>query len=133
MTSAVTPFMMFQGNCAEALAFYVAVFPDAQVLELAQYQAGKGATAAMVKSATFSVGGLTLRCHDSLVKHDFSFTPAFSLFRECESEREINRLSAALSQDGAVLMPLGGYGFSRLFTWVNDRFGVSWQLNLAAN
>ena len=36
---------------------------------------------------------------------------------------------AALSDEGAVLMPPGDYGFSRRFAWVNDRFGVSWQLN----
>jgi uncharacterized glyoxalase superfamily protein PhnB len=35
-----------------------------------------------------------------------------------------------LSEQGGVLMPLGNYGFSTRFGWVNDRFGVSWQLNV---
>ena len=38
----------------------------------------------------------------------------------------------ALSHSGQVLMPLDDYGFSKQFGWVNDRFGVSWQLNLPA-
>jgi predicted 3-demethylubiquinone-9 3-methyltransferase (glyoxalase superfamily) len=36
-----------------------------------------------------------------------------------------------LSNAGATLMPLGTYGFSRQFAWINDRYGVSWQLNLS--
>jgi uncharacterized glyoxalase superfamily protein PhnB len=40
-------------------------------------------------------------------------------------------LFAALEAGGRQLMPLGDYGFSRRFGWVNDRFGVSWQLNLS--
>lgn len=68
---------------------------------------------------------------DSWVKHAFSFTPAVSLFVECESESEIDRLNAALGEGGSSLMPIDNYGFSRRFAWVNDRFGVSWQLNLA--
>jgi predicted 3-demethylubiquinone-9 3-methyltransferase (glyoxalase superfamily) len=68
---------------------------------------------------------------DSPVRHDFTFTPAFSLFVECDSEDQIRWLSEQLSEEGRVFMPLEGYGFSRLFTWVGDRFGVSWQLNLA--
>ena len=43
---------------------------------------------------------------------------------------ELDRLFAGLSEGGGVLMPVGEYGFSRRFAWVNDRFGVSWQLNL---
>ena len=39
-------------------------------------------------------------------------------------------MNDALSRDGQVLMPLDKYDFSRRFAWVQDRFGVSWQLNL---
>ena len=65
------------------------------------------------------------------MKHTFSFTPAFSFFVDCASEEEIRRVYAALAAGGAELMPLGEYGFSRKFGWINDRYGVSWQLNLA--
>jgi predicted 3-demethylubiquinone-9 3-methyltransferase (glyoxalase superfamily) len=44
----------------------------------------------------------------------------------------LERVFAILSEGGEVLMPLDNYGFSQKFGWVNDRFGVSWQLNLAA-
>jgi hypothetical protein len=53
------------------------------------------------------------------------------LFVEGESEAEIARRATALSAGGAVLMPLDDYGLSPQFTWVSDRLGVSWQLNLA--
>ena len=54
-----------------------------------------------------------------------------SLFVECESEDELRGAFARLSEGGSVLMPAGNHGFSTLFAWVSDRFGVSWQLNLA--
>ncbi|MBT5874623.1 MAG: VOC family protein, partial [Candidatus Latescibacteria bacterium] len=58
------------------------------------------------------------------------FTPAISFFVECESESELDGAFKSLSDAGSVLMPPDNYGFSTKFTWVNDRFGVSWQLNL---
>jgi len=68
-------------------------------------------------------------CIDSPVKHDFTFTPSISLYVNCESEEEINRLFKSLSQDGKVLLLLDSYGFSDKFGWLEDKFGVSWQLN----
>jgi predicted 3-demethylubiquinone-9 3-methyltransferase (glyoxalase superfamily) len=76
------------------------------------------------------VGGQTVLCTDSAIQHAFTFTPSFSFFMTCESESQLVNLFSALSDRGAVLMPLDDYGFSKRFAWVNDRFGVSWQLNL---
>ncbi len=81
-------------------------------------------------TATFSLGGLTVMCSDSWVKHAFTFTPSVSLFVNCPTEDELDRVVAALGDGGEMLMPLDNYGFSRKFAWLNDRFGVSWQLNL---
>jgi predicted 3-demethylubiquinone-9 3-methyltransferase (glyoxalase superfamily) len=64
------------------------------------------------------------------VQHAFTFTPSLSLFVDCESEAELDRLFSALAEGGQILMPLEDHGFSTRFGWANDRFGVSWQLNL---
>jgi predicted 3-demethylubiquinone-9 3-methyltransferase (glyoxalase superfamily) len=80
--------------------------------------------------AAFRVGGQAVRCMDSPVKHAFSFTPASSLFVDFDSLEELTQVADALGEGGKVLMELADYGFSRQFTWLDDRFGVSWQLNL---
>jgi predicted 3-demethylubiquinone-9 3-methyltransferase (glyoxalase superfamily) len=124
------PFLMFEGRAEEAMNFYVSLIPGSRILEIVRYAAGGPGAEGSVMMGRFSVGGQTVMCTDSFVKHDFTFTPAFSLFVTCESEEQIAQLFSALSGGGAALMPLGDYGFSRRFGWVNDRFGVSWQLNL---
>ena len=62
--------------------------------------------------------------------HDWDFTPAVSNYVECEDESELERLFTKLSENGKVMMPLNNYGFSQKFGFVEDKFGVSWQLNL---
>ena len=58
------------------------------------------------------------------------YAAKFPEYREI-IEEEIDRVFAALSDGGNVLMPLDRYPFSEKFGWVADRFGVSWQLNLS--
>src|SRR5690606_41126862 len=84
-----------------------------------------------IRKADIALADHRVICFDSPIRHDFTFTPAASLFVECRDNEELERLHAALAHEGSVLMPLDNYGFSRRFAWVNDRFGVSWQLNLA--
>lgn len=110
---------------------YVSLFPNSEIIDIVRYGPGDAGPEGSVMRASFSVGGQTVLCTDSVVQHAFTFTPAFSLLVECESEEEIRRLSSALAEGGGTLMPLDSYGFSRLFAWLNDRFGVSWQLTLA--
>jgi predicted 3-demethylubiquinone-9 3-methyltransferase (glyoxalase superfamily) len=131
MQPRVQPFLMFQGHAEEAMNFYVSLFPDGEILEIARYGPQGPGAEGTVRKASFTIGKQFVHCIDSPVKHAFTFTPALSLFVDCETEDEIGRLSTALAEGGAFLMPLGSYGFSRQFAWLNDRFGVSWQLNLA--
>jgi predicted 3-demethylubiquinone-9 3-methyltransferase (glyoxalase superfamily) len=132
MPKQVAPFLMFQGgNAEEAITFYTSLFDDARVLDMTRYGPQGPGPEGTVLRARFSLAGQEFLCTDSFVTHQFSFTPSFSVWVEVESDEELERLFAALSEGGGVLMPLDGYGFSRRFGWVDDRFGVSWQLNLA--
>lgn len=126
------PFLMFQdGNAQSALDLYFSAFPDSRMVQVERYAQGGSGAEGTIKVATFTLCGREFMCSDSPVKHVFSFTPASSTFVEFDSITELERVLSLLSDGGAVLMPLGNYGFSRMFAWINDRFGVSWQLNLA--
>jgi predicted 3-demethylubiquinone-9 3-methyltransferase (glyoxalase superfamily) len=118
-------------QAAEDVNFYLSLFADAEVISISRYGAEGPGAEGSVQQATFTLAGQPFMCIDSPVKHGFTFTPAISLFVQCTDEAELDRLYAALAERGAELMPLGDYGFSARFGWVNDRFGVSWQLNLA--
>jgi predicted 3-demethylubiquinone-9 3-methyltransferase (glyoxalase superfamily) len=130
MARSATPFLMFEGSAEAAMTLYVSLFKNSAVTSVERYGAGGQGPEGSVKLAHFTVGGSPVMCIDSPVKHNFAFTPAVSVFVECEDEAEMDQAFGQLSKDGLVLMPPGNYGFSTKFTWVSDRFGVSWQLNL---
>jgi predicted 3-demethylubiquinone-9 3-methyltransferase (glyoxalase superfamily) len=131
MAHSVATFLMFDGVAEEALRLYVSVFARAELRCIEHWKEGEPGRAGTVKRAELSLCGHELIAFDSPVKHGFTFTPAISLFVECESEVEAEAAYAQLSAGGQVLMGLANHGFSRKFGWVNDRYGVSWQLNWA--
>jgi len=127
----MTPFLMFQGGKAEAaLDFYVEHIPGSRIVSMQRFGPEGPGPEGTVLRATVEIAGQPVMAHDSFIRHGFDFTPSSSFFLECADEAELERLWDALSEGGAVLMPLDNYGWSRRFGWLADRFGVSWQLNL---
>ena len=130
MPSRCSTFLMFGGQAKEAMNWYVSIFKGSEISAVEHFGPGEQGAEGSIKQAHFSIAGHELICFDSPVQHGFTFTPAISLFVECESEEELDAAYEQLSAGGTELMPLNNYGFSRKFGWLNDRFGVSWQLNL---
>jgi predicted 3-demethylubiquinone-9 3-methyltransferase (glyoxalase superfamily) len=130
MASAVSTFLMFDGFAEEAMNFYVSLFKGSEILRVERFGPGEQGKEGSIKKASFRLAGHDLISFDSPIKHAFTFTPSISLFVDCENEAELDEAFEQLSTGGTVLMPPNNYGFSTKFAWANDRFGVSWQLNL---
>jgi predicted 3-demethylubiquinone-9 3-methyltransferase (glyoxalase superfamily) len=130
-----TTFLMFvgkqHGKAEEAINFYVSLFKNSRIINIVRYGAGEGETEGTVTHAVFMLNGQEYMAMDSNRAHNFTFTPAISIFVKCETEEEIDTLFNKLSEGGSVFMELNTYPFSEKFGWVEDKFGVSWQLNLA--
>lgn len=127
----ITTFLMFEGKAEEAMNFYTSLFDQSEIVSISRYDENGPGKEGTVIHATFTLNGQEFMCIDSYVNHNFTFTPAMSLYVTCETEEEIDTVFNKLAQDGAILMPLGSYPFSKKFGWLNDKYGVSWQLTLA--
>ena len=129
-TPAITTSLMFYGQAEEAMTFYTSLFKNSKVVAVDRWSKGEPGEEGKIKHAIFSLDGQVLRCMDSSVQHNFTFTAATSLYVSCTTETEIDKLFASLSKDGKTFMPLQNYPFAKKWAWVSDRFGVSWQLCL---
>jgi predicted 3-demethylubiquinone-9 3-methyltransferase (glyoxalase superfamily) len=125
-------FLMFEGAAEEAINTYTSLFDQSEIINMTRYGANEAGKEGSVMHATFTIKGQEFMASDSYVHHAFTFTPSISLYVTCDSEEELDHAFEKLSEGGAVLMPLGAYPFSAKFGWLNDKFGVSWQLSLAS-
>ncbi|TPN28138.1 VOC family protein [Mesorhizobium sp. B2-3-3] len=126
----VTPFLMFEGKAEEAMTLYCETIPDSRILDVTRYGTGEDGPEGKLKLALVSISGLEVTIYNSPVHHAFTFTPSVSFHVDCSSEEELERIVETLAKEGGFLMPPDNYGFSRRFAWLNDRFGVSWQINV---
>jgi predicted 3-demethylubiquinone-9 3-methyltransferase (glyoxalase superfamily) len=94
MTHRLRTFLTFQdGAAGPALELYRMVFDDFELVDIDRYGAGDGGPEGTVKVATFRVAGTELRCSDSPVRHEWGFTPAVSLWVDCDDDDELHGCS----------------------------------------
>jgi predicted 3-demethylubiquinone-9 3-methyltransferase (glyoxalase superfamily) len=111
----IYPCIWFDGKAKEAADFYCSVFDNSAV-------AYENQTVVILESSgqkfMFLNGG-----------PEFTLNPSISFFVLCETEQEIDRVYEYLVEGGSELMPLGKYDWSKKYVWLQDKFGVNWQLS----
>jgi len=112
----ITPFLWFDGKAEEAMNFYVSIFKNSKVVSVTRYgEAGPGPKGT-VMSATFQLEGQQFYALNG--GPQFKFTPAISLFVNCETQEEVDELWNKLSAGGS----------EERCGWLKDKYGLSWQI-----
>jgi predicted 3-demethylubiquinone-9 3-methyltransferase (glyoxalase superfamily) len=122
----INPFLWFSDQAEAAAHFYVSIFPNSKLGEVSRYGEGGPGPAGTVMVATFELCGQMFNALNG--GPVFSITPAISFFVSVQTETEAQTLWDKLSDGGKVLMEFGEYPFSKKYGWLNDKYGVSWQI-----
>lgn len=128
----IIPHLWYATEAREAAEFYTAIFPDSKVTGINAITDTPSGDCDLVsfelrdqKFMAISAGSL------------FKFNPSVSFFVSCDPSREkdargeLDRIWECLSEGGTALMPLDSYPFSERFGWIQDKYGLSWQLFLS--
>jgi predicted 3-demethylubiquinone-9 3-methyltransferase (glyoxalase superfamily) len=112
----ISPFLWFDGKAEEAAKFYTSIFKNSKINGIARYPEGAPAPAGSVMSVTFQIEGQEFHALNGGPM--YKFTPAISFFVNCTTQEEVDELWEKLSAGGAP----------NRCGWLQDRFGVSWQI-----
>ena len=116
--SKIKPCLWFDGQAEEAASFYVTLFPDSRVSNVARSSADTpSGPAGMVLTVAFTLAGQEFQGLNG--GSDFKFNEAISFSVDCADQAEVDRLWDALTTNGGEPGPCG---------WLKDRWGVSWQI-----
>ena len=125
----ITYCLWFNKDAEEAVNFYTSVFPNARITDIVynpvDTPSGKTGT---VLTASFNLEGQEFMVLNG--GPEFTLNPSISFMVHCDTAEEVEALWNKLSDGGIALMPLDKYPFSDRYGWIQDRYGVSWQLIL---
>lgn len=126
--TAITPFLWFDHQAEEAAKFYVSIFKNSVLGNVMRYAEGSHGKVGSVMTQAFTLAGVEFTALNGGPM--FQFTPAISFTVDCETKEELQEIWDELADGGTVMMELQQYPFSEYYGWLNDKYGVSWQLNM---
>lgn len=129
----ITPFLWFDNQAEEAVEFYKSVFKNSKREKSTHYNEASSNASGQPKGSVMTVpfqiyGQNFIALNGGPI---FKFNPSVSFFVNCKTVGEVEKLWDKLSVGGKALMPLDKYHFSEKYGWIEDKYGVSWQLILA--
>ena len=119
----IIPHLWFDKEAIEAADFYVSTFPKSKVKNTTILH---NTPSGSVDIVTFELLGLEFQAISAGPL--FKFNPSVSFHVTCKSKEEVDAIWKSLSHGGQVLMDLGAYPFSEIYGWVQDKYGLSWQI-----
>lgn len=119
----ITPHLWFDNNAEEAAKFYTSIYKNSKIKNVTTLHNTPSGT---VEIFTIELLGqeFTLISAGPL----FKFNPSVSFLVACNTKEEVDELWGNLSNGGMALMELGEYPFSEKYGWVQDKYGLSWQV-----
>lgn len=121
----ITPHLWFDKDAVDAAEFYVSVFGKGSIVK--NISGLDNTPSGSVELVTFELLGLEFQAISAGPL--FKFNPSVSLLVTCNSTHEVDTLWEKLSNGGMVLMELGAYPFSERYGWLQDKYGLSWQIS----
>ncbi|UOO36974.1 VOC family protein [Oscillospiraceae bacterium CM] len=121
----IVPHLWFDTEAREAAAFYTGLFDHSGILSSTLLADTPSGTAELI---TFQLAGQEFQAIGA--GPFFHFNPSVSLMVHCTEASQVDFLWQKLVEGGTVLMEIGTYPFSQRYGWLEDRFGLSWQLML---
>ena len=124
----ITPHLWYDKEAKEAAEFYTSIFSNSRIKSEATLNNTPSGTADMLTIELMGQYFMLISAGPF-----FKFTPAISFLVALPTKEEVDASWNQLSEGGSTLMELGEYPFSEWYGWVQDRYGLSWQLMLAGN
>ncbi len=117
----ITPFLMFNSGAEEAMNFYSSIFENSKM-------GSSDGSASSAPGGSFEIDDLKFNTYNG--GPHFKFSPAISFFHIVENEKDLDQLWSELAKEGSVMMPLDKYDWSEKYGFIQDKFGICWQLSL---